>query len=102
MKCTAFNFTSIHNFRVGLLLYAVKSNWGLLSTVLPPKSDEPESTGWPVGCSPGQQKGQCSRTGPDLHFRWWRGQDLNLRPSGYEFYLSRLGGLTPSSIVALI
>ena len=30
-------------------------------------------------------KGRCVRTGPDLLLRWWRGKDLNLRPSGYEF-----------------
>src|ERR1700722_12936749 len=32
---------------------------------------------------PGQQKGRPSRIDPDLH-SWWRGEDLNLRPSGYE------------------
>ncbi len=32
----------------------------------------------------GQQKAPLREVGPDLQFRWWRGQDLNLRPSGYE------------------
>jgi len=82
VKCTAFNFTSIRNFRVGLLHYAVKPNWGLPSTVLLSKYEEPESMGSPVGCSPGQQKGRCSRTGPELHFRWWRGFRTIARPSG--------------------
>ncbi len=57
---------------------------------------------WSIGWICGQQKGQYFRTGPDLHFLWWRGQDLNLRPSGYEFYLSGLGGPIPSFVVALI
>jgi hypothetical protein len=29
--------------------------------------------GWSMGWILGQQKGRCSRTGPDLHFPWWRG-----------------------------
>ncbi len=31
-----------------------------------------------------QQKGRFRRTGPDLQLSEWRGEDLNLRPSGYE------------------
>ena len=31
-----------------------------------------------------KQKSRCFRTGLDLYFSSWRGQDLNLRPSGYE------------------
>ncbi len=30
------------------------------------------------------RKGRRSRTGPGLRFDWWRGLDLNQRPSGYE------------------
>jgi hypothetical protein len=30
----------------------------------------------------GQQKGRCLRTGPDLHFLWWRGFGSIVRPSG--------------------
>jgi hypothetical protein len=39
-----------------------------------------------VGSSRGQQRGRPSRIGPELRLPWWRGEDLNLRPSGYETY----------------
>ncbi|MDA8358228.1 MAG: hypothetical protein M0Z95_18490 [Actinomycetota bacterium] len=29
--------------------------------------------GWAMGRDAEQQKGRCFRTGPDLHFLWWRG-----------------------------
>ena len=46
--------------------------------------------------SPEQQKSRSSRTGSDLRIRWWRGRDLNPRPSGYEH---RHTGLRPSDLV---
>jgi hypothetical protein len=39
----------------------------------PPESDEPVMRGYP-----------CTRCAPDQRL-WWRGLDLNQRPSGYEF-----------------
>ncbi len=30
--------------------------------------------------APENKKSRCFRTGSDLHFLWWRGKDLNLRP----------------------
>jgi hypothetical protein len=41
---------------------------------------------------PGAAEGPLPRSGPDLRFLKWRGEDLNLRPSGYT-YSSRLIGL---------
>src|ERR1700727_1809892 len=32
----------------------------------------------------GAAEGPVPRTGPYLRLPWWRGQDSNLRPSGYE------------------
>src|SRR3954466_3197699 len=38
----------------------------------------------PSGSSPRNRKSRCLRTGSDQDLRWWRGRDLNPRPSGYE------------------
>ena len=46
-----------------------------------PPSDTAEE--W-AELAPEMQKARRLRTGPELQVRWWRGQDLNLRPSGYE------------------
>jgi hypothetical protein len=34
--------------------------------------------------APGPAESRCLRTGSELDFSWWRGRDLNPRPSGYE------------------
>ena len=44
----------------------------------------------PKICIPDLMHGRNTRSGPDLRFHWWRGEDLNLRPSGYETYFDRL------------
>jgi len=36
----------------------------------------------------GTVRGPVLGTGPGLRFRWWRGRDLNPRPSGYEWTVS--------------
>ena len=38
----------------------------------------------PVEDPPEKQKAPLREVGPDLRLRWWRGWDLNPRPSGYE------------------
>ncbi len=49
----------------------------------------------------GQQKAPLQEVGPDLLFRWWRGRDLNPRPSGYESFEARPAGAVECPPVAL-
>ena len=60
--------------------------WGIEPDLRSPESQPlgamHASRCWPRSAR--QQKSRCSRTGSDLQLRWWRGWDLNLRPSGYE------------------
>ena len=74
-----FGFRNFENYGIRALLYAGRPNWRVLGShrrplrhATPPESDEPE-TGEPPGWE-----------GSYLGFRWWRGRDLNPRPSGYE------------------
>ncbi len=38
----------------------------------------------PVEDSPESRRPHSEKWGLTCYFNWWRGQDLNLRPSGYE------------------
>ena len=52
---------------------------------------EPEPVDDPVDASRESRRPHSGKWGLTCVFVWWRGQDLNLRPSGYEWHGQRAG-----------